>query len=151
MIVIVDGIIEHSTDLIAGNGQPGVTITRDADPVQPPAPDVVLGVAKWSSGSQGFGVASPDSILFGGDPTGIVNQITWTSRGGSVAEGDGTAVNEADSVDGTVAGAPREPAHIVAWDIGTCGGKQAYQKVSWYFAGHQWSPTDYSQDICHPL
>jgi hypothetical protein len=145
MVVVVVGIIQHSVDLAMGNDQPVITITRDA------APDVVLGLANWTFAAQGFGVARPTDVFFGGDPTGIAGQITWTSWGGPVAEGNATAVNEADSVDGTVAGAPQEPAHIVAWDIGTCGGKPAYRKVSWYFAGQHWSPTDYSYDICHPM
>jgi hypothetical protein len=111
----------------------------------------VLGLAAALPGSQGFGVARPTGIFGGGDPSGIVSGITWTSWGGAKAEGDGTALNLDDSPGKSVLEATtEEPAHVVAWDLGTCGGKLAYRKVSWYFHGKPWSPNDYSWDICNP-
>jgi hypothetical protein len=108
----------------------------------------VLGADGWAPDVEGFGVARPSSVFYGGDPTGIVESINWTSWGGATAEGDGIAYNEDDSPDGTVAGAPAEPAHIVAWDLGDCHGRRAYLKVGWYFSRQSWTPGDWSYDIC---
>ena len=114
--------------------------------------DPLLGLANWNDTAMGFGVARPDGISYSGVCCGILNDITWSTWGGTIAEGDGTGPNVVHSVDGTNAGAPEEPAHIVAWDLGTCGGKSAYRKVRWYFAGEHWSPTDKSDyDICNPM
>src|SRR5579872_2840325 len=39
--------------------------------------------------SEGWGTVRPSRIFNGGDPSGLVTQIHWTSWGGSVAVGHG--------------------------------------------------------------
>jgi hypothetical protein len=113
-----------------------------------PLPEPVLGAAGWATGVEGFGKVRPRRIFYGGSPSGLVDNVQWTSWGGEKAEGVGVALNEAHSPDGTVAGAPSERAHVVAWQLGTCKGKPAYLKVGWYFPGQPWSASDDSYDIC---
>lgn len=136
--------------LLTGFGAANATTVTMHLLAKPAPPLPLLGVpGALGQYAEGFGTVRPKSIFYGGDPTGSVSNITWTSWGGPTAEGDGRAVNEAHSPDGTLAGAPEERAHVVAWDLGTCKGKQVYRKVSWYFAGQTWQASDYSYDLCN--
>jgi hypothetical protein len=95
----------------------------------------------------GFGQVKPSKIFNGGDPTGLVTGVVWSSWGGAQATATGTAdyvgPNQA-VLDGT-----EETATVVAFDLGTCDGKLMYQAVEWYFPQHgqSFNPNTY-QDIC---
>lgn len=82
----------------------------------------------------GFGQVMPSEIFNGGDPTGLVAQISWKSWGGSEAVGIGKA--EYVGPNQTVAAGTEEPATIVAFDLGNCDGKLMYRAVEWYFPQH---------------
>ena len=54
------------------------------------ASNVVLGAAAFQPiGGQGWGTARPTRIFNGGDRSGLVREIQWTSWGGSTAIGYG--------------------------------------------------------------
>jgi len=97
--------------------------------------------------SQGFGEVRPATVFNGGDPTGLVMDITWSSWGGSTAIGTGTS--DYVGPNQTVAGGTQEKVRIVAFDLGTCGGTLMYQAVEWYFPQHgqNFNPSQY-EDIC---
>lgn len=92
-----------------------------------------LGLANVYSGGTGFGSAEPTEIYLGGDPTGLVTGIRWSSWGGATADGVGTGSYVGPSE--IVAQARLMTAKVVAFDLGECNGTYAYQKVEWYFAG----------------
>lgn len=106
----------------------------------------VLGAA-WASGVQGYGQARPAGLSSNGDPTGIVNDLTWSSWGGVTATGTGTAEYIAPGQ--SVAQGTQDQATVVAFDLGTCNGTNAYRAVEWYFPGHgqHFDPTRYV-DAC---
>jgi hypothetical protein len=79
----------------------------------------------------GFGQAKPTEIFLGGDPTGLVSGITWSSWGGSQAVGSGASTYVAPNE--SAAQGSVQTATVVASDLGTCGGVAAYQQVIWYF------------------
>jgi hypothetical protein len=83
---------------------------------------------------QGFGKVKPSEIFNGGDPTGLVTHITWSSWGGSQATATGTA--EYVGPNQSVAQGTEETATVVAFDLGTCDGTYMYQAVEWYFPQH---------------
>jgi hypothetical protein len=96
---------------------------------------------------EGFGQVKPSKFFNGGDPTGLVTGVVWSSWGGAQATATGTSdyvgPNQA-VLDGT-----EETATVVAFDLGTCDGKLMYQAVEWYFPQHgqSFNPNTY-QDIC---
>jgi hypothetical protein len=79
----------------------------------------------------GFGQVKPAEISLGGDPTGVLGAITWQSWGGAQATGTGRSTYVGPNQ--TVAQGLLETATVVAYDLGTCKGATAYQKVRWYF------------------
>jgi hypothetical protein len=95
----------------------------------------------------GFGQVRPSRIFNGGDPTGLVTHITWTSWGGPRATGTGRAVYVGPSQ--TVATGTVQTVTVVAFDLGSCHGKRMYQAVEWYFPQHgqAFDPSRY-EDIC---
>jgi hypothetical protein len=88
----------------------------------------------WASNQEGYGQARPRTINNGGDPTGIVTNIVWSSWGGSRALGTGTS--DYAGPNQTVAQGTEESATVVAFNLGTCNGKLMYQGVEWYFPQH---------------
>lgn len=108
----------------------------------------VLGqpVGDFSHGT-GWGQVRPSTVFNGGDPTGLLQHVTWSSWGGSTATG--TGLNDYSAPGQTVADGTEEPATIVAFDLGTCDGKLMYQKITWYFPQHGQSfhPSQY-ENIC---
>ena len=111
-----------------------------------PAVPPVLGMP-WAQNQQGYGQVRPATIFNGGDPTGLVQSVTWSSWGGASAVGTGTAeyVGPGQSVaDGTEA-----RAEVVAFRLGSCAGKKAYRAIEWYFPAHgqHFDPTRYI-DTC---
>ena len=95
----------------------------------------------------GFGQVRPKEIFNGGDPTGMVSHITWKSWGGPKAIGTGTALYVGPNQ--IVANGTEEPATVVAFNLGLCGGKLMYRAVEWYFPQHgqAFNPRQY-ENIC---
>jgi hypothetical protein len=96
---------------------------------------------------QGFGQVKPAKIFNGGDPTGLVTHVTWSSWGGPRAQATGTS--EYVGPNQSVATGRPATATVVAFDLGTCDGKLMYQAVEWYFPQHgqSFSPHHY-ENIC---
>jgi hypothetical protein len=148
---------------------PVVTATPTPSPspvVTPkPAPVVTLGVA-WAHDSVGYGKARPSEIATGGDSSGSVSNITWTSWGGAQAIGTGTASYGAGNYGTCTAWKAAHPGSsedcsqrvpIVAYSLSDCNGHQGYHSIEWYFplAGQSrdlsrpsYGLPDY--DICKP-
>ena len=78
--------------------------------------------------------ARPSEINSGGDSSGIVSDVHWSSWGGAQATGTGTA-SYAGPNQALAEGKP-DKATAVAFDLGTCGDKPAYRKLAWYFPQH---------------
>lgn len=112
----------------------------------PPAPPLGRPAGVFAHGA-GFGQVRPSKIFNGGDPTGLVSHITWKSWGGPRAVGTGTS----DYVGPTqsVATGTEEAVTVVAFNLGTCDGKQMYRAVEWYFPQHgqTFSPGRY-ENVC---
>jgi hypothetical protein len=89
----------------------------------------VLGQSRGAT--EGYGSARPATISNGGDPTGIVTDLSWQSWGGPQAVGTGTGYY--DPPNAPVSQAIQERATVVAFDLGTCGGLYMYQAIEWYF------------------
>lgn len=100
----------------------------------------------WGPNQTGYGEVRPTEVYNGGDPLGLIQDITWRSWGGSQAIGDGTGFYSEPGQD--VAHSHKEPAVIVAFNLGTCDGQPAYKAVDWYFPGkgEQFDPG--SGNIC---
>jgi hypothetical protein len=95
----------------------------------------------------GFGQARPAEIFNGGDPTGLVNKITWQSWGGTTATGTGTSTYVAGNQ--PVADGTQQSATVVAFNLGTCAGKLMYQAVEWYFPQHGQSfSSSHYENVC---
>jgi hypothetical protein len=113
-----------------------------------PAATAVLGqpTGVFARGS-GFGQVRPPKVDNGGDPTGLVTGITWSSWGGTTATGTGTSTYVAGNQP-VAAGTPQRVT-IVAFNLGTCDGKLMYQAVEWYFPQHgqSFSSTHY-ENVC---
>jgi hypothetical protein len=124
--------------------QPPVTTSTTT-----PGPVPTLGhrAGIFETGSQGFGQVEPPEIYNGGDPTGLVTDITWTSWGGPEAIGSGT--NDYVGPNQIVAAGTEETTTVIAFDLGTCDGMFMYQAVEWYFPQHgqSFNPNQY-EDIC---
>ena len=130
-----------------------------------PTPVVTLGVA-WAHDSVGYGKARPSEIATGGDSSGSVSNITWTSWGGAQAIGTGTASYGAGNYGTCTAWKAAHPGSsedcsqrvpIVAYSLSDCNGHQGYHSIEWYFplAGQtrdlsrpSYGLPDY--DICKP-
>lgn len=124
-------------DTILGDGNQTFTVAR---------PSPTLGIV-WGPYQSGYGTVAPTVISNGGDPTGVVTGVHWTSWGGDTARGTGTSDDDNNS--DTVADGVQAPAQIVAFDLGVCDGKYMYQKVTWYFPqdGETFQPND-ARNIC---
>jgi hypothetical protein len=96
---------------------------------------------------QGFGQVKPSRIFNGGDPSGLVTGVVWSSWGGSRATATGTA--DYVGPDQAILSGTEETATVVAFDLGPCDGKLMYQAIEWYFPQHgqSFNPHTY-EDIC---
>lgn len=101
-------------------------------PSQPGSGTPILG-QPWAPNQQGYGEVRPTTISNGGDPSGIVSGVRWTSWGGDRAEGDGAGFYVPPN--GITAYGYEQPAHIVAFNLGDCDGKRMYRSITWYFPG----------------
>lgn len=86
----------------------------------------------WGPNQEGYGKARPAIVYNGGDPTGMVTNIRWTSWGGKEAIGAGTSTWVWP---GTCVGCnrPIAGARIVAFHRGQCRGAASYNAVEWFF------------------
>jgi hypothetical protein len=125
----------------AGSAGSGTASTQAAVPT--------LGrVAGVFAQGAGFGQVRPAKIFNGGDPTGLVTHIAWTSWGGSRAVGTGTS--DYVGPNQTVATGSEQRATVVAFSLGSCHGKRMYRAVEWYFPQHGQSfSASHYQDICN--
>jgi hypothetical protein len=101
----------------------------------------------FAPGGQGFGQVKPAKIFNGGDPTGLVTGLTWSSWGGPQATG--TGVSDYVGAGQSVATGTQKPVTVVAFKLGTCHGTQMYKAVEWYFPGEgqTFNPHQY-ENIC---
>jgi len=118
-------------------------------PTPPPAAVPTLGqpAGDFAHGSSGFGQVKPAKIFNGGDPTGLVTNVVWSSWGGARATATGSS--EYVGPNQSVAQGTEETATVVAFNLGTCDGKLMYQAVEWYFPQHgqAFNPNQY-ENIC---
>lgn len=124
------------------------TVPASASPTPSPAAIPTLGqLAGDFAHGQGFGQVKPTKIFNGGDPTGLVTNVAWSSWGGTQATATGTA--EYVGPNQSVAQGTEESATVVAFDLGTCDGKYMYQAIEWYFPQHNqaFNPSTY-ENIC---
>lgn len=107
---------------------------------------VVLG-REWGPTQVGYGAARPREVFNGGDPTGHLWDIDWASWGSSRAIGHGMGFYTGDVQ--YIAAGRREPATVVAFDLGACEGKTMYRRIEWFFPeyGGRWDPNSYV-NIC---
>lgn len=81
--------------------------------------------------THGFGTIRPVAIDFGGDSSGVVEHITWSTWSGTEALGTGMA--EYVGPHQSIAEGSQLTATVVAFKLGTCGAGPAYTAVEWYF------------------
>jgi len=114
-----------------------------------PAAAATLGqpAGVFAHGSSGFGQVKPAKIFNGGDPTGLVTNVVWSSWGGAQATATGTS--DYVGPNQSVAQGTEQTATVVAFNLGTCDGKLMYQAVEWYFPQHgqAFNPNQY-ENIC---
>jgi hypothetical protein len=114
-----------------------VAITATAEAGSSAQP-VLSGRAKLPDGvqgglpySKGFGRYKPREVFLGGDPTGLLCHITWSSWGHQFAVGKGTAFYVGPHQ--STSEGHQAPAVVVAYHLGTWKGRPAYTKIRWYF------------------
>jgi hypothetical protein len=133
--------------------QPTASPGTATAPASSPSPAAAAGVPTLGqlagdfARGEGFGQVKPSKVFNGGDPTGLLTGIVWSSWGGAQATGTGTADYVAPNQ--TVAQGTEESATVVAFDLGRCDGTLMYQAVEWYFPQHgqSFNPGTY-EDIC---
>lgn len=128
-----------TTSTTAPAGATTSTTTAAAQPV--------LGRVWGPPSQKGYGQVQPAEISNGGDPTGIVTGVTWTSWGSAQAIGHGTSDYVAPGQSN--ASGTQATATVVAFDLGDCNGVHAYKAIEWYYPQHGQSfrPNDYI-NIC---
>jgi hypothetical protein len=132
----------------AGPGAPVASLPASSAPPSEAATPVLGQLAGVFAHGTGFGRVRPAEVFNGGDPTGLVSKITWSSWGGATATGSGTSTYVAANQP-FAAGRP-QPATIVAFDLGTCHGKLMYQAVEWYFPQHgQAFSASHYENVCN--
>jgi hypothetical protein len=131
--------------VVSATPSPVVTpkATPKATPVTPkPAAVTTLGILDSTLPYQkGYGTARPSEISVGGDSSGNVTNITWTSWGGAQATGTGTAGYGGGRYGACTAFKAAHPGvdceqrvPIVAYNLkSNCGGHPGYNSVEWYF------------------
>lgn len=82
--------------------------------------------------TQGFGEVKPARIFLGGDVSGLVRGVHWHGWGRAKAIGHGTGWFVPPDANTIADGHPAR-AKVVAWDLGRCDGRWAYQKGDWSF------------------
>jgi hypothetical protein len=126
---------------------PPPTPTAQASSAPAATPTLGQPAGDFAHGSSGFGQVKPAKIFNGGDPTGLVTNVVWSSWGGAQATATGTS--DYVGPNQSVAQGTEEGATVVAFNLGTCDGKLMYQAVEWYFPQHNqtFNPNQY-ENIC---
>lgn len=83
----------------------------------------------WAPRQIGYGSIRPAEIFSGGDSSGVVAHIRWTSWGSGKAVGRGTALYETPAGNAS----HEAEARVVAFRLGWCRGYSSYNAVEWYF------------------
>jgi hypothetical protein len=124
----------------------GSTPAAPVNSTSAPAPVLGRKAGDFSHGT-GFGAIKPVKIFNGGDPTGLVTKIKWSTWGGARATGTGPA--EYIGPNDSVATGHQSQATVIAFHLGRCHGTLMYQAVEWYFPGHgqHFSPSNY-ENVC---
>lgn len=106
----------------------------------------------WAPDTEGFGEVRPSNLSNGGDPTGVVSNITWDTWGGPQATGHGTGWYYSPEKGEDVAGGHSEPIRLVAYDLQVCGGRLMYRHLQEFFPqfGESFEPSngEASYDLC---
>jgi hypothetical protein len=145
--IMVGALAGCATSAVAGqpsSDHAGQTAT--AQTVATTQPQPTLGRVWGPGGQEGYGQVRPSTVFNGGDPTGLVENITWSSWGGAKAVGTGKSYYVPPN--GFTAQATLQKATIVAFDLGTCHGHRAYLAVEWYYPQHgeKFNPNTYIND-----
>ena len=87
----------------------------------------VLGTS-WGPNQQGYGAVAPATVSNGGDPTGLVQHIRWTSWGRpkAVGHGVGWAPGKIDYASGHPT-----PVTLIATRLLNCNGTPMYAQLAW--------------------
>ena len=88
----------------------------------------------WGPHQRGYGHVAPKTVDNGGDPTGVVGKIHWDGWGD--AKTTGTGVGLWVGPHQIVADGTEESVKIVAFHLGTCHGRRAYNAIEWFFPQH---------------
>ncbi len=126
--------------LLAGAGGLAASLaligSGSAAPAAPVAATPVLGSTHLARGGQGFGAVKPPTVFLGGDPTGLLQNVTWHAWGTSKATGDGTGYYPPPGK--PVAAAVRVPVVLRASSLGPCKGRLAYRHltITFEYKGH---------------
>ena len=120
--------------------------SSSSTPAAAPVPVLGRPAGLFAHGT-GWGKVKPTEVFNGGDPTGLVTHITWSSWGGIAATGTGTS--DYVGPNQSVASGTEEGVTIVAFDVGTCGGTFMYRAVEWFYPQHggSFNPNQY-EDVC---
>ena len=116
-----------------GSSRPTSTVASPTPTAGVAAPVLGILTGDFAHGA-GFGQVEPTRVFNGGDPTGDVTGIVWSSWGGPQAVGMGTS--DYAGTGPSVAGGTQERVRIVAFDLGVCAGRRMYEAVEWYFPQH---------------
>jgi hypothetical protein len=102
----------------------------------------------WGRAQEGYGHAEPRNVFNGGDPTGLLENIQWLTWGGPRAVGVGHGFYLATNQ--VTAEARGATAVIVAFKLGSCHGRRAYNAVQWYFPeyGEHFNPRAAGYRLC---
>lgn len=102
----------------------------------------------WSRDQEGYGHVEPGTVFNGGDPTGLINQIEWLTWGGPRAVGVGSGFYVGPNQ--ITAEGHRAAGVIVAFKLGSCHGRPAYNAVQWYFPeyGEHFNPHAAGYKLC---
>jgi hypothetical protein len=89
--------------------------------------NVVLGAKAFAPNGTGWGTSKPMEIFNGGDPSGLITEVHWSSWGGAEAIGSGR-----NPIFKPQGGYYRNPVSIKlkASGLGRCGGQPAYTRLS---------------------
>lgn len=140
-VVEVTDLVNHRTVSVAAGH------SYLAGSTAPPRNKVpVLGRPNFRT--KGLGQPHPREVSFGGDALSFIDEIRWDSWGDQRAVGHGVAWYLPPGTK-SVSEGHSEPATIVAFDLGPCHGKLAYQKLEWFFPTHggRFKPRN-GNDLC---
>ena len=147
------GVNADGTVAFFGTGQSGRASapTAASGAASASEPEPTLGIAGWRPYSDGYGEVRPRTANAGGDGTSVVENLRWTSWGGTTARATGTAswvAPDAASYQGVIT-----PAVVIASGLGDCQGHPGYHQITWYFPSRgETEPSADSgyTDLCTP-